>query len=66
MSTQLNLHLQQLAYLREVARSTSWSEAAGKLHISQPALSQSLHELERRLGVVLFEKSGRKRRITRS
>lgn len=60
----LNLHLQQLSYLREVARNPSWSAAAKELHISQPALSQALRELERRLEVTLFERSGRRQRLT--
>jgi DNA-binding transcriptional LysR family regulator len=60
----LNLHLQQLAYLLEVERSGTLTEAATRLHVSQPALSQSLAELERRLGVRLFERRGRRRVLT--
>lgn len=60
----LNLHLQQLAYLREVARRGSISAAADALHVSQPALSQALSELARRLNAVLFERAGRGRRLT--
>lgn len=60
----LNLHLQQLAYLREVARRGSISAAAEALHVSQPALSQALAELARRLNAVLFERAGRGRRLT--
>lgn len=60
----LNVHLQQLSYLREVSRSRSWSAAAEKLHVSQPALSQALRELERRLNVALFEREGRRQRLT--
>jgi LysR family hydrogen peroxide-inducible transcriptional activator len=62
--TVLNLHLHQLAYLREVDRQGSLHRAADTLHLSQPALSQSLAELERRIGVPLFERSGRGRRAT--
>src|SRR5438067_4402002 len=60
----LNLHLQQLAYLREFARRGSISAAADALHVSQPALSQALAELGRRLNVTLFERAGRGRRLT--
>lgn len=60
----LNLHLQQLAYLREVAHRGSISGAAEALHVSQPALSQALSELGRRLNVPLFERAGRQRRLT--
>jgi len=63
-SAALNLHLQQLVYLREVERAGTLTAAAARLHISQPALSQSLAELERRLGVRLFERSGRRRVLT--
>jgi DNA-binding transcriptional LysR family regulator len=58
------LHLRQLAYLREVARQGSFTRAAKALRVSQPALSQSLADLERRLGVTLFESVGRQRRLT--
>lgn len=57
-------HLRQLAYLREVARLDGFTRAAEALGVSQPALSQSLADLERRLGVPLFEPDGRHRRLT--
>ncbi len=60
----LNLHLQHLAYLREVARAGGVTRAAERLHVTQPALSQALAELERRLGAPLFERAGRGRRLT--
>lgn len=63
-SATLNLHLQQLAYLREVARRGSLTAAAVELHVSEPALSQALTELGRRLNVALFARAGRKRRLT--
>jgi DNA-binding transcriptional LysR family regulator len=58
------LGLRQLAYLREAARLDSFTAAAESLGVSQPALSQSLAELERRIGVPLFEPAGRTRRLT--
>lgn len=57
----LNLHLQHLNYLRCVADSPSISAAAGRLNVSQPALSQALDEIERRIGLDLFERAGRRR-----
>ena len=57
----LNLHLQHLNYLRCVAESPSISAAAATLNISQPALSQALDEIERRMGLELFERAGRRR-----
>ena len=59
-----NLHLQQLAYVREVGRQPTWAAAAIALNVSQPALSQALSEVERRLGVAIFEREGRRRRFT--
>ena len=58
------LNFRQLAYLREVDRRGSVTAAAAALDVSQPALSQSLAGIEQRLGVVLFEGSGRYRRLT--
>jgi DNA-binding transcriptional LysR family regulator len=60
----INLHLQQLAYVRELERADTLTEAAHRLQVSQSALSQSLSELERRLGTPLIERDGRQRRFT--
>ncbi len=60
----LNLHMQQLAYLQAVERWGSLTEAARRLGVSQPALSQSIAQLERRLGTQLLERAGRRRRLT--
>lgn len=60
----LNLHLHQLSHLREMQRQESLTEAARALHLSQPALSQSLREIERRVGQPIYEREGRGRRLT--
>ncbi len=60
----LNLHMQQLAYLQAVERWGSMTEAARRLGVTQPALSQSIAQLERRLGASLLERAGRGRRLT--
>jgi DNA-binding transcriptional LysR family regulator len=60
-TSNFNVHFQQLVYLRELGRGGSLREVAERLHISQPALSQSLAELERRLGLAIFHRHGRKR-----
>ena len=60
----LNVSTRALAYLRKVAELSSFTDAARHFGISQPALSQSLSQLEQRLGVVLFEQDGRRRRLT--
>lgn len=48
----------------EVARLGSVGQAADALHISQPAVSKTLRELEDRLGAALFERAGRRLRLT--
>jgi len=60
----LNVHMQQLAYLRAVERHGSLTEAASRLGVTQPALSQAIAQLERRLGTALLERAGRRRRLT--
>ncbi|MGE3857589.1 MAG: LysR family transcriptional regulator [Dehalococcoidia bacterium] len=57
-------HAHQLAYLREVERAPTFTAAAERLGVSQPALSQALAALERHLGVPLFERAGRRRVLT--
>jgi len=51
----------QFEYLDAVARHPTWAAAASSLRVSPSALSQGLAELERRLGVTLFEREGRRR-----
>lgn len=53
------MELQQLKYFLEVAQSQHITQSAQKLHIAQPALSQSIHRLEKELGVKLFASKGR-------
>lgn len=48
----------------EVARLMSVGQAAEALHVSQPAVSRTLRELEERLGARLFERAGRRLRLT--
>lgn len=57
-------HAHQLAYLREVERAPTFTAAAERLGVSQPALSQALAAMERHLGVPLFERDGRRRVLT--
>lgn len=58
----MNLH--HLAVFHAVARNGSVSAAAQSLHISQPAVSRELKDLEGRLGVQLFERLPRGMRLT--
>ena len=48
------------------SRQGTLSGAAEKLHISQPALSQSMKKLEESLGVSLFERSKNKIALMRN
>lgn len=53
------MELLQLRYFLEVAQSQHMTKTAEKLHIAQPALTQSIRRLERDLGVTLFSHEGR-------
>lgn len=48
--------LLQLRYFVVLAQVLHYTKAAGKLHISQPGLSYAISELEKELGIALFEK----------
>jgi DNA-binding transcriptional LysR family regulator len=56
-----DLSIRQLEYLVAVADSPSWAAAAASVGVSASALSQGLAELERRVGVPLFDREGRRR-----
>lgn len=53
--------IQQLEYLDAVDNYPTWGSAAKSLLVSPSALSQGLSELERRLGISIFESRGRQR-----
>jgi len=56
--------LLQLQYFETLSRVLHYTRAAEELHIAQPSLSYSIGELEKELGVKLFEKEGRRIRLT--
>jgi DNA-binding transcriptional LysR family regulator len=56
-----NISVQQLDYLVAVHEAPTWGDAAAAVGVTPSALSQGLAELERRLGLALFERDGRRR-----
>jgi DNA-binding transcriptional LysR family regulator len=64
MADGLPFTLDQLLIVQAIAQEGSFRRAADSLFISQPAVSLQVQNLERQLGVVLFDRSGRKVELT--
>ena len=56
--------LRQLAVFASVAKHSSFARAAEELHLTQPAISMQIKELEAAVELPLFERSGRAVRLT--
>src|SRR5712671_6459798 len=59
-----SLNLDQLRAILEVVEHGSFSAAARRLNLSQPAVSLQIRELERRFGVQLIERFGKQAHAT--
>ena len=51
--------LQQLKYVITVAETGTITEAANKLYISQPSLTNAIHELEREMNITIFNRTNK-------
>lgn len=58
------LELRHFRLVQHIAETQSITRAAERLHISQPALSRQLRDIESKLGVALFDRHGKTMRVT--
>jgi DNA-binding transcriptional LysR family regulator len=63
-SALLNVSLRQLRIFEAVARQLSYTRAAEELHLTQPAVSMQVRQLEEEVGLALFEKLGKQISLT--
>lgn len=60
----MDIHTRQLRYFMELAKCLNFTKAAMNLYIAQPALSQQIADLEKQLGVTLFDRNSRSVTLT--
>lgn len=53
------MNLNVLRYVEAIAEEQSFSRAAARMYVAQPSLSQAIQQLERELGVTLFNRGTR-------
>ena len=56
---------QQLKYVITVAETGTITEAANQLYISQPSLTNAIHELEKEMNLVIFHRTNKGISISR-
>src|SRR5215510_3529476 len=56
----MNLTIRQLRVFMEVAKSGSMIQAAAALHLTPPAVSMQIKEIEAQIGLTLFDRNKRK------
>lgn len=54
-----SMTLQQLRYVIMVAETGTITEAANRLYISQPSLTNAIHELEKEMNITIFNRSNK-------
>ena len=57
--------LQQLKYIVTVAETGTITEAANQLYISQPSLTNAIHELEKEMHITIFHRSNKGIRLSK-
>ncbi len=62
----MNITLRQLQYMLALEKFRNFSRAAESVHVTQPALSMQIRELEQSLGLTLVERRPRDIRLTRA
>lgn len=58
------MKLNQLYYFKCVCKYNNITRAAGELHISQPAITKAIHEIEEELGVTLLHRTNKNVQLT--
>ena len=58
------MNIKQAQYIQTIVQEGSITAAAKKLYVSQPSLSQMVHQIEKELGVSLFDRTSLPLRLT--